>query len=140
MLKIKKIKPMFNQLLTTMDRYADDVTINNTDILDTTKSGAVKEYQKVLAVGPMVRNITVGDVVFINPNRYAVRKHKEGSLKDGVITDNPVTEYQFDTLVVDGKECLLLQDNDIKFTVAPKDIEEVKEPKVKLAKKPKLSV
>lgn len=140
MLKIKKIKPMFNQLLTTMDRYADDVTINDTDILDTTKSGAVKEYQKVLAVGPMVRNITVGDIVFINPNRYAVRKHKEGSLKDGVITDNPVTEYQFDTLVVDDKECLLLQDNDIKFTVAPEDIEEVKEPKVKLAKKPKLSV
>lgn len=129
---------MFNQLLTTMNRYADDVTINNTDILDTTKSGAVKEYQKVLAIGPMVRNINVGDYVFINPKRYAVMKHKEGSLKDGVITDNPVIEYQFDTLIIGDKECLLLQDNDIKFTVDPKDLTETED--VVIPKKPRLSV
>ena len=82
---IKKIKPLFNGLITTMNKYQGDIKIKGTDLTDPTKSGAVKEYQKVIAVGSMVRDIKPGDTVFINPKRYAVMKHKEGTLKDGVM-------------------------------------------------------
>lgn len=120
--RIKNVKPMFNHLVTTMDKYSMDKKIGS--LIDVTRAGAVKEYQKVLAVGPFVKGIEVGDIVFINPKRYAVMQHKEGSLQDGAIKDNPVVSYKFDILEIDGKECLLLVDSDIRFVA---DIEEFDE-------------
>ena len=125
MLKIKKIKPMFTSLITTMDKYEKDVVIGN--LIDVSKrEGSLKEYQKVLAVGSSVRDIKVGDLVCVNPTRFAVKKHQEGSLKDGIITDNPTITYNFDVVEMDGKQCLLLQDRDIDFII--EEYEEVPEP------------
>lgn len=121
---IKKIKPLFNMLVTTCNKYDSNIKLAGTDLLDSTKANTIKEYQTVIAVGPSVRGIEVGDVVFINPARYTVRKHQEGSLKDGVITDNPVIGYKFETVEVDGKICLLLFDNDIKFTATIEEFDE----------------
>ena len=116
MLNVKKIKPMFTALITTMDKYEKDVKIGG--LIDTARQqGGLKEYQKVLAVGSSVRDIKVGDIVCVNPARFAVRKHQAGSLKDGVVTDNPVTTYNFDVVEMDGKQCLLLQDRDIDFII-----------------------
>ena len=117
MLKIKKIRPMFTSLITTMNKYEHDVkTVGG--LIDTTRQqGGLKEYQTVLAVGDSVRDIKVGDLVCVNPARFAVRKHQAGSLKDGVVTDNPVTTYNFDVVEMEGKHCLLLQDRDIDFII-----------------------
>lgn len=116
MLKVRKIRPMFTALITTMDKYEKDVKIGG--LIDTTRQqGGLKEYQKVLAVGSSVRDIKVGDIVCVNPARFAVRKHQAGSLKDGVVTDNPVTTYDFDVVEMDGKQCLLLQDRDVDFII-----------------------
>lgn len=121
---IKKVKPMFNGIVTTLNRYGNDQKIKGTDLIDSTKVGAVKEYQTVVAVGPMVRGIEIGDVVFINPKRYAVMKHKAGSLQDGVIKDNPVVGYNFDILEIDGVEHLYIQDSDVKFVAEIEEFEE----------------
>ena len=121
---IKRVKPMFNGVLTTMNKYSDDYKVAGTDIIDSSKANSVKEYQTVLEVGPMVRGVNVGDVVFINPKRYAVMKHNPGSLQDGVIKDNPVIGYNFDIVEVDGKECLYLQDGDIKFIAEIEEFDE----------------
>lgn len=116
MLKVKKIKPMFTSLITTMDKYEQDVKVGG--LIDASKQqGGLKEYQKVLAVGSSVRDIKVGDIVCVNPTRFAVRKHQAGSLKDGIVTDNPVTTYNFDVVEMDGTQCLLLQDRDIDFII-----------------------
>ena len=93
--KIKAIKPMFNGIVTTCNKYPKNQAIAGTTLVDTTKADTIKEYQTVVSIGPMVRGIEVGDTVFINPKRYAVKKHKEGTLKDGVITDNPTIGYNF---------------------------------------------
>lgn len=117
MLIVKKIKPMFTSLITTMDKYEEEVKTTD-GLVDTNKQvGGLKEYQKVLAVGDSVRSIKVGDLVCVNPSRFAVRKHQAGSLKDGIVTDNPVTTYNFDVIEMDGKQCLLLQDRDIDFII-----------------------
>ena len=121
---IKKIKPLFNMLVTTCNKYDSNIKLAGTDLIDSTKANTIKEYQTVVAVGPSVRGIEVGDVVFINPARYLVRKHQEGSLKDGVITDNPVIGYKFETVEVDGEICLLLFDNDIKFIATIEEFDE----------------
>lgn len=123
MLKVKKIKPLFTSLITTMDKYEQD-KITDGGLIDTSKQqGTLKEYQTVLAVGDSVRNIKVGDLVCVNPARFAVRKHEKGSMRDGIITDNPVVGYNFDIVEMDGKNCLLLQDRDIEFII--EDFEEV---------------
>lgn len=115
---IKKVKPMFNKLVTTMDRYKSD-SIDEFGIINPSRQeGSLKEYQTVLEVGPQVRDIKVGDIVCINPTRYAVREHREGSLRNGVVTDNPVTRYNFETIEINNKTCLLLNDNDIQFIIA----------------------
>ena len=123
MLKVKKIKPLFNRILVTSDKYEKDVEQRG---VVTITAGTLKEYQKVIAVGSTVRDIKEGDLVLINPTRYAVRKHKEGSLKDGVITDNPVTSYNFNLVEVDGKICILLYDQDIDYVI--EEYEEAEEP------------
>ena len=107
---------MFTALITTMNKYDKDMKVG--DLIDIhRKEGSLKEYQKVLAVGSSVRDIKVGDLVWINPTRFGVKKHREGSLKDGVITDNPIITYNFDVVEMDGKQCLLLQDRDIDFII-----------------------
>lgn len=126
MIKIKKIKPLFNTLVTTMDKYEADVTTNGLLLDMKQRSGEIKEYQTVVAVGDTVRGIKVGDVVSINPMRFAIKKHKEGSLKDGIVTDNPVVEYQFDVLEMEDTQYLYLRDSDINYII--EDYEEVEEP------------
>lgn len=117
MLKIKKIKPMFTALVTSMERYnADKYTTGG--IIDPTKTKTgLKEYQKVIAIGGSVREIKVGDLVCINPSRFAIKEHKENTLQDGIISDNMTTKYNFDVVSINGIECLLLQDRDIEFIV-----------------------
>lgn len=123
MINIKKVKPMFNAIITTMNRYEDD---DDSDTLIKNTSGSLKEYQTVVAVGGSVRDIKVGDVVQIDPSRYAQKQHKEDSLKNGIVSDNPVMSYNFKTVLIDGEQCLLLYDSDISYII--EEYEEVNEP------------
>lgn len=117
MLNIKKIRPMFNQVVCTMNEYTEE-ELKQGSIIDIKKiRNSIKEYQKVVAVGPVVRNIQVGDLVMINPRRYAKPEYKEGSLKDGVISHNQVMKYAFPTIELNGVPHLLLSDQDIDFVI-----------------------
>lgn len=111
---VKKIKPLFNYIITTMNKYQSDGKIGD---LIVKQRGTLKEYQKVVAVGNSVREIKQGDVVMIDPTRYAVMKHEKGSLKDGIVEDNPVMSYNFKTVEMDEVEYLLLYDSDIKYII-----------------------
>ena len=126
MLNIKKIKPMADYLVTTKDEYTDKDTVKGK--LMVKLSGTLKEYQKVVAVGPLVRGIEVGNLVCINPKRYARYKHQPGSLKDGVIEDNPVVAYNFNVIELDHVPHLLLTSQDIDFVIEDCVEEEEPEP------------
>ena len=129
MLKIKSIKPMFDSLVTTMDKYEDDGFKNGVIVK---QAGSLKEYQTVIAVGPAVRNIEVGDKVMINPSRYAKMKHNEGSLKNGIVADNPIIGYEFRTVTINDEECLYLQSQDIMYSFEGEEVEDKKDNKVSL--------
>nr|DAN48099.1 MAG TPA: mHsp60, mHsp10, Mitochondrial, Chaperonin, Complex, Symmetric [Crassvirales sp.] len=120
-INIKGIKPLNNQVITTAEEYDEDVMAGTIIDAKHTK-GTLKEYQKVVAVGPMVRSIEVGDLVMVNPKRFAKCKHQPGSLKDGVITDNPVIRYDFPIIEIDHTNHLFLHDQDIDFVIT--DFEE----------------
>ena len=129
MLKIKSIKPMFDSLVTTMNKYEDDGFKNGVIVK---QAGSLKEYQTVIAVGPAVRNIEVGDKVMINPSRYAKMKHNEGSLKNGIVADNPIIGYEFRTVTINDEECLYLQSQDIMYSFEGEGVEDKNDNKVSL--------
>ena len=113
---IKKIKPMFTRIVTTMDMYVEDQTTPD-GIIDVTKlKKGIKEYQTVVAVGTSVRYVKEGDLVCINPDRYAVRKFSENSLKNDIM-ENAVTRYNFNVVKLEDKDYLLLDEADVEFIV-----------------------
>lgn len=140
MIKLKKVKPMFDTIITTMNKYeSDGMTANG--LIDTNKKkGTIKEYQTVIAIGNMVRDVKEGDVVFINPSRYAVRKYEENSIKNDIHKMNPVLQYNFNIIELNDEHCLMLKPNDIEFIIEEsEEIEEPRGPKV-LVQEPKIII
>lgn len=116
MINIKKVRPLFTKIVTTCEKYTEDQKTGS--LIDTRKqAGAVREYQTVVAVGSNPAGIKVGDVVMINPMRYAVMKHEKGSLKDGVISDNPVVGFNLPVIELNGVPHLLLETADIEYVI-----------------------
>lgn len=122
---IKKVKPLFNRIITTMNKYEKDQY--NGNLLDTSKQkGTIKEYQTVVSVGTTVRDIKEGDEVIIDPTRYMVVKHNDKSLKNNIVGDELNIGYKFNTIMIDGVEHLLLFDQDISYII--EDSEEKEDP------------
>ena len=116
-MKIKKIKPLYTRIVTTMDMYVDNDVKTPGGIIDASKiKKGIKEYQTVVCVGTSVRNVKEGDIVCINPDRYAVRQFSNNSVKNDILT-NQVTKYNFNVVNLDGKDYLLIDEADIEFIV-----------------------
>lgn len=119
-MNIKKIKPLYTRIVTTMDMYVEDQTLPG-GLIDASKlKRGIKEYQTVVAVGTSVRNVKEGDVVCINPDRYAVRKFSENSIKNDIM-ENTVTRYNFNVVKMDNVDYLLLDESDVEFIVEDYD-------------------
>lgn len=118
-MNIKKVTPLFTSLVTTMDKYVDEVFIGESEILDTTKSTAsLKEYQTVVAIGSAVRSVKVGDLVCINPKRFEIKKQVKNSLREDMEEySNAVVGYNFNVILLDNVEHLLISENDIDFII-----------------------
>lgn len=125
MLRVKKIKPLFNRVVTTAHTYKTDKVTADGIVDSSREEGALMEYQYVVATGKTVTAVKPGDLVVINPTRYAVMKHKEGSLKDGVVTDNPVLGYNFPLIEIDGEPHMFIYDTDIDYII--KEAEEIED-------------
>lgn len=115
-INIKKIRPMYTAVITTYDVYTEE-DVAGVLVDDASMVGQPKPYQTVVAVGNMVNNVKVGELVAVDFAKYAQKKHKDGSLKDGVIQDNIVVSYALNTILLDNVEHLVLQSNDIAFVI-----------------------
>lgn len=125
MINVKKIRPLFQAIVTTAHKWAIDELDDTGIVTDIKKTaGALKEYQTVVAVGDFVKNIKPGDIVCINPDNYAVHRFKENSMK-GDLMENTVDRYNFNVVELDGIPHLLLTDRDIRYII--EEFEEVKE-------------
>ena len=121
-MNVKKVRLRSNYVLVTNNVYtAKDFEGK----LQAKMDGALKEFQKVVAVGPVVKDIEVGDIVCINPARYAEVKYKENSIKndiDGLMT--PTVRYHFNMVEMNHQNYILLTDQDIFYVVEDFDPEE----------------
>ena len=109
-----KIRPMFNHIVVTMEKEAEDKKIGK--IIDVTKrEGMVKDIQTVVAVGSTVTSVKPGDVVHINPNRYIRTKQ---SLKDDLDSGtNLEVNVKFPVVELAGVDYLFLFDSDVDYIV-----------------------
>ena len=130
MLKINKIKPVFNKIVTTCDVYQMGKSTGGI-IIKT--DGTIKEYQRVEAVGSTVRDIKVGDIVMINPKRYLVARHndKPDSVKN-VNGDEVTFSVDFPILEYGGKKHLLIYDQDIDYIIDGEEVENKKDNKTNI--------
>lgn len=116
MLHIKEIKPLFTSIVTTGEKYSEDMRDNG---LIVANKGDLKAYQKVLAVGSSVRDIEVGDTVMIDITHFAVMKYNPNSIKEDMDL-NKVVKWNIPWVMIDDEkgvpqDCLLISDRDVKF-------------------------
>lgn len=116
MLHIKKIKPLFTSIVTTADKFKEDMIEGGFIVA---QKGDMKLWQKVIAIGSSVRDINVGDMVMINADNYIVRKYDKDSIQND-LDNNPKVRFNFRFVTLDDKkgnqqECLLLNDRDVLY-------------------------
>ena len=123
MLKIIKCRPMLNHIITTANVY-EESQINGGVIDDEGKlEGKFKEYQTVVAVGPHVRDVQVGDLVVINPSAYCKPRHKTkaDSIKGLMGEDEVEMIVEFPIIDINGEPHLFLFDRDIDLIIEEKE-------------------
>lgn len=122
MLEIRKIQPLFSQVLVTEELYGyDDVSAGG---IITDVKGNIKQHQTVLAVGSDVTQVKPGDVVKINYARYAIYKEDPNSVK--AMYDNKVVEIRLNEVAMtdeDGNQvmCFLIDQRDIQYILEDYD-------------------
>lgn len=125
MIKVNKVKPLFNNIITTADKYEEDQMAGGIIAI---QKGEIKEFQKVIAVGSSVRDVKEGDLIKLRFDRFFVKKHKQGSMIDGVIQDNPVVNVSVPAVFINNQQCLMINDVDVEYIVL--DSEEVEDCKI----------
>lgn len=121
MVKVKSIKPVFNKILVSARKYDNDVKEHGVVVIT---KGTLMEYQQVVAIGDTVRCVKVGDMIKVNPKRYAVRKHDENSVRND-LNLNPIVGFNFPIIEVDGIDFMYLDDIDVEYVI--EDYEEVED-------------
>jgi hypothetical protein len=137
MLKITKINPVATRMLVTGEVYSEDM-YNEHGIIES-KKGDMKEYQTVIAVGPMVREIKVGDTVMLNMMHFAVMQYDSNSIKKDMGMQK-IKGYQFPKIELtkeDGskQECLYIDQQDIVFSFEGEEVQGKKNPIITPEKK-----
>lgn len=123
MFKIKKIKPLFTNIVTTAKRYVGDQTESGL-VLPGKMDGTMNRYQTVVAAGPMASGLKEGDIVCLNFSRYMRTRHVPGKLEDNVVTDDMSCVYEIPVVEVDGQECLLVSNSDVEYVVEEAEIDD----------------
>lgn len=130
MLKIYKIKPMYTAIVTTAERYKEDVTNSSGLITDRNETkGTIKWYQTVVSIGNMVRGLKEGDKVMLKSENFAKRKYSKESIQNDM-DNNPIKGYSVPTITLyDGdtpKEYLYIDERDVEFVFEGEEVIESK--------------
>lgn len=119
----RKIRPTTNHIVTTMDKYEEDDSKLVLDVKEL--AGTVKDTQKVVAIGPLVRDIKVGDYVRICPDRYIKVKH---TLAEELNEKEMQVSINFPIVDLEDGRYLFLYESDVDYIIeefAPETTEKI---------------
>ena len=125
MLKIKSIKPLYTQIVTTGNKYEDDLKQGGVIIAN---KGSLKLYQTVVAVGPMVRDVKEGDQVMLDYSAYEVKRYDKNSIQNDM-DNNKTIRLDLPWVKIEKEEgnpqdYLLLSDRDIRYIFEGEEVED----------------
>lgn len=125
MLKIKSIKPLYTQIVTTGNKYEDDLKQGGVIIAN---KGSLKLYQTVVAVGPMVRDVKEGDQVMLDYSAYEVKRYDKNSIQNDM-DNNKTIRLDLPWVKIEKEEgnpqdYLLLSDRDIRYVFDGYEVED----------------
>lgn len=106
-----------------MDKYEEDDSKLVLDVKEL--AGVVKDIQKVVAIGPLVRDIKVGDYVRICPDRYIKVKH---TLAEELNEKEMQVSINFPIVDLEDGRYLFLYESDVDYIIeefAPETTEKV---------------
>ena len=112
-------------MITTATKFDKDDKQNG---VITAKKGDLKLYQRVVAVGSMVREFKVGDLVMINAENYAKKKYSANSIQNDM-DNNSVIKYEFNWVTMENEngelaDYLMLNDRDILYSFEGEEVDE----------------
>lgn len=130
-LNLKKVQVRNNSIVTTADRLnvEEHIELEHDKVTGVLyknmaeANNAHKLVQRVINVGPMVKDIKEGDWVFLNPLNYLNRKLiEQKNSVDADINEKHMKEiygpdYEFPTIILDGAEHLMLFDRDVEYII-----------------------
>ena len=134
-MRIKKIKPTYTTVITTAVKFDKDDKQNG---VITAKKGDLKLYQRVVAVGSMIKEFKVGDLVMINAANYAKKRYSPNSIHNDM-DNNPTLKYEFNWVTMENEkgeleDYLMLNDRDILYSFEGEEVDEpvIQAPKLML--------
>jgi len=129
-IKVKKIKPRMNYVITTADRYTrQEVAEIHGGLIRTDLEDTLKPFQKIISLSRTAINddLKVDDYVCINLSRYTSVGQKKDSMKQSMDEYyNTNVTYNVPTLILDDKEVLRLGTNDIDYVIEEYEWMEIK--------------
>ena len=128
-MKVKRITPLLNHIITTANVYPESEISGDISTNDDEVAGQIKPYQTVVGIGPNVRTINVGDLVYIDGKNYARPVHKaQQDSVTGLMTDDKVEMLvQFPIIEINGIPHLFLFDTDCQFVINDWSDEDISE-------------
>lgn len=123
-LKIKKVTPMFNRIVTTANRHTEPAYFEGTNIVDSSKQeNRLKQYQKVIAVGTGVHNLKVGDLVWLDWSKYRIKYHEKNEYVQNKDEEYDLKErYQVPSIEINDEQCLFLYENDVAYIIEDSEL------------------
>ncbi len=110
-----RIRPRANELVIT----ANFIEVNPGKIADKEEQQiSLDEYQTVLSKGTVVRDIEEGDVICLNPARFAKYQEQKSRVKAAVEGyEKVLTGYEFPIITTGYGNVMLIHDSDVKYIV-----------------------
>ena len=118
-LKVKKIKPLFDYIVTTAHTFtAKEATING--IIDPNLEGKYKPYQEIISIGDMakMKGLNEGQLVAIDFTKYGKAVQSKNSVNEAIEDYKAKMVYQVPIIELDGKEYLYITSNAIEYIVS----------------------
>ena len=129
-LKLKEIQVRNNAIITTAERYPKSDIVKVQNDIKRGKLVTLEEHnnlhklvQRVVNIGPNVRDIQVGDWVFLNPLYYLDRSvtEQQNSIQADIgekhMKEHYGPKYTFPTIELNGVEHLMLFDRDVEYII-----------------------
>lgn len=112
----KRIRPRANEIVISANLVEVD---KNDKVIDKDEQKLYfDEFQTVLRVGSVIRDLKIGDVISVNPKRFAIYQEQKSKIRAAVEGyEKVLVGYDFPIIATGFGDVMLITDADVKYIV-----------------------